>query len=132
MTPTEALALCRLAKAACPQQAVDEFTPDAWHLLLEDLRFDDAKDALIEVCKRQPFVAPAEIRTGVERIRKARLDAHPLPTPPEGMTDAQELTWKRDMRDRIADGEVFPVVELSTGEPPAAVGRLASGWRADR
>ena len=132
MTPTESLALCRLAKAACPQQAVDEFTPDAWHLLLEDLRFEDAKLALIEVCKRQPFVAPAEIRAEVSRIRKQRLADHPLPPVPAGYTDAQELTWKRDMRDRIANGEVFPIPELPAGAPPAAVKALAAGWRGDR
>lgn len=133
MTPTESLALCRLAKAACPQQAVDEFTPDAWHLLLEDLRFEDAKLALIEVCKRQPFVAPAEIRAEVSRIRKQRLLDHPLPPVPAGFTDAEELSWRRQMQDRIADGEVFPIPELPAATtPPAAIRALATSWRSDR
>ena len=34
MTPTESVTLCRLAAAACPQQAIDEWTPDIWHELM--------------------------------------------------------------------------------------------------
>ena len=37
MTPQETLLLTRYVKACCPQQAMDDFTPDAWHDLLGDL-----------------------------------------------------------------------------------------------
>ena len=43
MTPTEIVGLVRLVKALCPSQAIDEYTPDAWHLVLDDITVADAK-----------------------------------------------------------------------------------------
>lgn len=71
MTAAEAVLLCRFAKACCPQQAIDQYTPDAWHELLRDLTFDDCKAAIVDIVKTQPFVAPAEIR---DRVRKLSLE----------------------------------------------------------
>lgn len=106
MNATEAAALCRFAKAACPQQAIDEATPDAWALLLDDIRFVDAKTALVNVTRARPFVSPAEIRAEVTRIRGQRLtDFGPLPDPPAELSDADYPAWLREMRRRIADGE---------------------------
>lgn len=61
--------LTRYVKACCPQQAIDEYTADAWHDLLEDVTFDEAKQAVIAVARRQPFVAPAEIISEVRFTR---------------------------------------------------------------
>lgn len=49
-------------RACCPQQAIDAYTPDAWHDLLGDLDVMDCRRAVAAIVKRQPFVAPAEIR----------------------------------------------------------------------
>lgn len=118
MTPTETTKLCRIARAACPAQAVDEYTPDAWHLLLGDLDFTTAQVALIEVAKRQPFVAPAEIRAEVHRRRRARLEvAGTASTPPRDLDPDDVpayLAWLADVRRRIADGhtpDTTPTVE---------------------
>lgn len=111
MNRTEAVALCRLAKACCPQQAFDEHTPAAWGELLGDLSFDDAKAALLEVAKRQPFVAPAEIRTEVRRIRRQRLDAAPPLVPPPDLDPDDVLAYRRwlaSARRAIADGKTPP------------------------
>lgn len=121
MTPLEATTLCRLAKAACPQQAFDEYTPDAWHEILSDLRFEDAKDALFAVTREQPFVAPAEIRAAVKRIRADRIRTFgPFDPPPE---IENYNRWLGEMRRRIADGEItretYRPVELVAGEMPA-------------
>lgn len=74
MNRQEAVLLCRYVKACCPQQTLDEFTPDAWHDLLGDLSLTDCREAVKGVALRQPFVAPAEIRAEVYRIRKGRLE----------------------------------------------------------
>lgn len=116
MTPLEAASLCKLAKSACPQQAIDEYTPDMWHPLLEDLRFEDARDALIDVVKRQPFVAPAEIRAAVKRLRGDRIVAFgPLPNPPAEVEDDPSLysPWMGELLRRIGDGEL-----TAEPEPP--------------
>lgn len=67
MTPQESLVLVRYVKACCPQQAIDEFTPEAWHDLLGDLELADCRRAVTTVARRQPFVAPSEIRAEVSR-----------------------------------------------------------------
>jgi hypothetical protein len=106
MTRPEAVTLCRLAKAACPQQAFDEYTPDAWFELLSDLLFEDCKAALFAVAKTQPFVSPSEIRAAVRRVRYDRLDKFgPIPAPPDGSV-MSEIEWGNQMIKRIADGEL--------------------------
>ena len=69
MTPTETVMLTRYVAACCPQQAMDEYTPDAWHDLLGDLDLATAKAAVAAVARRQPFVAPAEIRAEIAAMR---------------------------------------------------------------
>jgi hypothetical protein len=88
VTPMETLALTRYVKACCPQQAIDEYTPDAWHELLKDLNAEECRVAVTAVAKRQPFVAPAEVRAEVRRIREARLARTPLPAPAAELTDS--------------------------------------------
>lgn len=110
MTPTEAVALCRFAKACCPQQAFDEYTPDAWFELLKDLRMEDCKTALTIVVRSQPFVSPAEIRDEVKRLRWGRISAFGvLPDPPDVSypdDPARYSQWHRELMQRIADGDL--------------------------
>lgn len=73
MTPKEAVTLIRLVRQIAPAQKVDEFTPDAWHPLLEDIRIGDALEAVKRLGRQQPFIAPADIRTEVRKIREERL-----------------------------------------------------------
>jgi hypothetical protein len=73
MTPVEAVLLTRWVEACCPQQRFDEYTTDAWYEILQDLELQDCKDAVSEVARRQPFVAPAEIHAEVKRVRGLRL-----------------------------------------------------------
>src|SRR6185437_11119173 len=79
--------LTRYVKACCPQQQIDEYTPDAWHDLLGDLSLADCRAAVAEVAKRQPFVAPSEIRAEVRRIRDKRLQDTEIPPPPPELLD---------------------------------------------
>lgn len=127
MTAAEAVTLCRMAKAACPQQQFDQYTPDAWFELLKDLRFEDAKDAMFEVVKRQPFVAPAEIRDGVASVRKERLRQFGPVVPPRELADrpAAEQAWVRELVQRICDGEVTAEAVPPIGE---VLGRVMPDW----
>jgi hypothetical protein len=109
MTHAEAVLLCRYAKAACPQQAFDQYTPDAWSDLLGDLRFIDCQEALKSVVQRQPFVSPAEIRAEVRKVRHKRIgDFGPMPDPPSGLSPAESARWQRDIMRSIGDGELAP------------------------
>src|SRR6266487_3205722 len=57
--PHEAVALCRFTSACCPAQKFDEYTPDAWGLILADVRFEDAKAAVVEIKKNSTWVDPS-------------------------------------------------------------------------
>ena len=111
MTPKECVALCRLVQAACPQQAIDPSTPDAWHQLLDDVRAEDAVVAVREIARRQPFVSPAEIRAEVRRVRGRRLEVAGELTPPRDLDPddvAGYQAWLRGARRSAADGHVEP------------------------
>jgi hypothetical protein len=107
MTATEAAMLCRYVTACCPQQKFDEYSPDAWFDLLGDLPFDLCKIAAREVAKRQPFVAPAEIRTALAQhrraIRSALRDAGQLP--PDWSGEGSYHEW-RTLRNREIERRV--------------------------
>jgi hypothetical protein len=107
MRPDETVLLTAYVKACCPQQAIGEYTPDAWHDLLGDLRLEDCRAAVAEVAKRQPFVAPAEIRAEVARVRQERLRENPVPAPPPELLDNPEAykAYLRRSAKRIADGK---------------------------
>lgn len=106
MNATEALMLCRFVKGACPQQAIDEYTPDAWLALLEPYRFEDCRDAAVDLARESPFVAPAEIIARVKAIRGKRIQDYGPFDPPTDCPDYH--AWLSDMRKRIADGELKP------------------------
>lgn len=63
--------IVRYVKSLCPQQAIDEFTYDAWHDVIGHLAFGQARNAVIAVVHSRPFVAPSDI------IREARHRPHP-------------------------------------------------------
>lgn len=123
MTPQETVLLTAYVKACCPQQAIGEYTPDAWHDLLGDLLLEDCREAVAAVAKRQPFVAPAEIRAEVRKIRDDRLARTPLPAPPAGLADdpgRYQQAVQAGIR-RIADGHSLhrAIAGPLPGDPPA-------------
>ncbi|MFG3228156.1 hypothetical protein ACGF07_25690 [Kitasatospora sp. NPDC048194] len=138
MNPTETVILARYVRALCPQQKFDEYTPDAWYDLLGDYDLQDCKAAAVEIARRQPWVAPAEIITEVKRARTGRLDYFQYePTPGE---TAVEFT--RNLRAQIAAtidghrppqlpyaGSPRPVLELTAGQTVPEPWETTAGTR---
>jgi hypothetical protein len=113
MTPEEAIALCRFTAACCPSQKIDEYTPNAWGLLLEDIRFEDAKDAVVQVARKQPWVSPAEIIAAVKKLRGDRISKYGEIVPPADLDpdNVEEYRkWLRAAREAIGDGAAPPPV----------------------
>lgn len=109
MTSEEAVILVAYVRACCPQQKFDEYTPDAWHDLLGDLTLSDCRAAARTIAQRQPFVAPAEIRAEVARIRADRIGpAGPglMPAPPPADPDDVHgyLRAMRAQQTAVGDG----------------------------
>ena len=125
MKPTDAVVLKEYVKACCPQQRFTEYTTDAWFDLLGDLELEDCRQAVAAVAKRQPFVAPAEIRAEVRKIRDDRLARTPLPPPPAELAD-DPGRYQRAVQagvKRIADGASLHRAIAGAplpGEPPEA------------
>ena len=125
MKPTDAVVLKEYVKACCPQQRFTEYTTDAWFDLLGDLELEDCRQAVAAVAKRQPFVAPAEIRAEVRKIRDDRLARTPLPPPPAELAD-DTGRYQRAVQagvKRIADGASLHRAIAGAplpGEPPEA------------
>lgn len=120
MTPSETVMLTRYVKACCPQQAMDEFTADAWHDLLGDMSFDDCRAAVTEVAKRQPFVAPSEIRQHVREIRELRLKRTEIPPPPPELFNDPD-GYQAALR--------AAAVAIADGRDPEAAMRTVAGQR---
>lgn len=113
MTPEEAVALCRFTAACCPAQKFDEYTPDAWGLILADVRFEDAKVAVVEIKKNSTWVDPSDIIREVKRVRSARIAQHGEIVPPADLDPdnvAEYTKWLRAAREAIGDGNPPPPV----------------------
>jgi hypothetical protein len=103
MTPTEAGLLTRYIKAACPAQAIDDYTYDAWADVLERepwLTLNDAKAAVIELKRTRVFIDVSEVITQARETHQARLRA--LQPDPDGPRLLAEIEAKaaRDAEDR--------------------------------
>ena len=82
MTPPEAVQLVRIVRQLWPSMKMDDFTPDAWHIVLDDIDLDDALKAVRHLSRsRSGYIAPADIR------RRVAAEAGLLPLP-----EAQALT----------------------------------------
>jgi hypothetical protein len=107
MTPIESLRLTRIVIAACPQQKMDEFTPDIWHEMLADLQFEDCRAAVVAVGRRQPFISPSEIRKEVQSIRDDRIRRAHITVPAADADPDDIRLWLESVRaenKRIAEG----------------------------
>lgn len=117
MNREETVNLWRYVRAACPQQAMDDATPAVWYDLLKDLNAADCLTAAQSVAARQPFVAPAEIRAEVRRIRGERLQGFQY-VPVEGDDDHKVyLAALRSQRFAVADGRREAAPQIDGGKP---------------
>lgn len=115
MNHQETVILTRLVAAACPQQTIDEYTPDAWHDLLGDLTFADCQAAVVAIGKRQPFIAPCDIRNEVRVVVSERFQRTPIPAPPRELLDDPQayIAHLRASATRIASGQPAAAIEAA-------------------
>jgi hypothetical protein len=105
----DAIKLCRYVHAITPGQKLDEYTPQAWADILEDLpcSFDEARSVVINIKRRQVFVDCSEIVAEVRAVRDERIRLNPPPAPPPELLDDPEA-YRQHLRDSTrlaADGE---------------------------
>ena len=133
MSPEETVALCRLVKAICPSQALDQYTPDAWALILRHIDYNDAKQAVIDIASRplEPgkarYIEPGHIIAQVKRIRAQRLTDHGPLIPPPGLDGTTEyLAWIRQASAVVASGGSLPTPPAVAADPGRSAAVIAS------
>ena len=133
MSPEETVALCRLVKAVCPSQALDQYTPDAWALILRHIDYNDAKQAVIDIASRplEPgksrYIEPGHIIAQVKRIRAQRLADHGPLIPPPGLDGTTEyLAWIRQASAVVASGGSLPTPPAVAADPGRSAAAIAN------
>lgn len=107
MNPAEAATLLGIA-AAFDNRKPDPDAAQAWAIALGDMRFEDARDAIVAHYRASSeWLMPSKVIGEVKRIRAKRIEEHPPLTPPADLTPVQTIEWLRDARRRIADGEAI-------------------------
>ena len=126
MTPAEAQVLLSMA-AAFDNRKPDPDAAKAWAAVLDGLRFDDCRQAVIEHYKAgTEWLMPATVRAIVKRIRRDRVLAFgTLPDPPPSIDGDQTAytAWLAATTKRIADGSLKPddIPALAPSGPPRDV-----------
>lgn len=130
MTPAEAAALLTVA-AAFDNRKPDADQARAWSLALNDLRFEDCREAIVEHYRgSREWMMPVDVRTKVKKLRSDRIAAYgPIQPPADIDPDdwAAIQRYELDTRRAIADGEITnPTPELEAGplDREAAAERL--------
>ena len=104
MSPDEALRLCRIAKSVSPAQAVDEYTPEAWALILRNVRFVDAQEALAQLGGEQEWIHVSHIVKRVKAMRSDRIKKFGPFEVPDNLTPEEYARFIETTHRRIADG----------------------------
>jgi hypothetical protein len=134
---TDAVKLARMIRALCPSQKLDEHTPDAWAIVLDDVRYEDAV-AAVRIYYRERGndeewggrrIEADDILREVKRLRNDRIVRFGDIAPPPGMSELEQRTWLRESRRLIADGHPEQVQIAPPGERKLAltVGRTVDG-----
>mgnify|MGYP000858781711 CR=1 FL=1 len=127
MNTTDALHIVRLVKACCPSQAFDEYTADAWSLVLSGYSFADAKAAVAFIVAaplelgRSRYIEPGHIIGVILKMRARRLAEAGIPDPPAGLDAGEYLQWQRETREAIASGVRRTLEVESTPADPERV-----------
>lgn len=121
MTIDEVIDVLTVA-AAFDFRSIGEADAIAWHAVLSDLDFSDARAAVLvhyaETCDR---IMPANVRQRVKAMRRERLAREIAPAPPAGLADAP-VRYRAELQagiTRIADGHrVPPAIAAPVREDP--------------
>ena len=105
--------LLRKVKAHCPSQLMDEYTPEAWAEVLDDVRYEDAKQAVVRICKRplelgkSRYIEPGHIIGEIRAVRSKRFrDYGTIELPPDVGMDERYSPYMNMMRELIMSGDI--------------------------
>lgn len=125
MNATETVRICDAISQFKPAQKFTEDTPAFWAMVLGDVRYEDARQAVINLTTKIRFIGPEDIVAEVKRIRAERLQHSDLVLPDVDPDDVDGwLAARRAGMAAIADDHTTAPLELP--EDPAGQRRLAA------
>lgn len=77
----EVKALVETVSALCPAQKTNEFTAEAWHMILADVNATSALAAVKELGTTRRFIAPSDIVTWIEQDTSGAMQKAIIPAP---------------------------------------------------
>jgi len=104
MTPSETVLFIRYIRACCPQQAIDEYTADAWNDVLACepwLTLAEARAAVVQIKRRQPFADVSEVIAQAKATRAQRRETEAAEIAPRPGRRALEVA--RAEREKLPD-----------------------------
>lgn len=126
----EEVGILLIMAASFDRRTIGETDVIAWHRLLGDHRFEDAKEALERhFASSREWLMPFDVIEGIKTIRAERRTAyvreHGVLMMPQGLTPEQELVVRRDWERQVGDGATGPLtLALGAGKSlPAIEGR---------
>lgn len=133
MNATETARICDAISQIKPAQRLDTETPAFWAVILSDIRYEDARQAVLNLGGRQQFIDPSDIIAEVKRLRDDRVDRTEMPVPNANPDDpAAYAAEYRALRLAIADGtltgdrlEAYRRGEISLTGRPALTGPMS-------
>lgn len=75
MNITEVIQIIEIVRRICPAQRFDDEAPEAWLLVLEDISFTTAREALRGAARAQDWITPRAIRDQAMQIRDSRIQS---------------------------------------------------------
>lgn len=115
MDMRETAAVLAMVSALDARKVYGEVDAQAWNAVIGDLRFEDCRDAVIAHYQESPHpITPADVRTWVAKVRKARIGDRVAPLPPVDPEDIESYkAWQREWYRAIGDGQETDEAEQS-------------------
>lgn len=134
MTPEECVLLTAYVEELCPNQKINENTPDAWYDVLYRYPLADCRRAVAAMVNDgKRFIDVAQIAVDTKRIRDGRLENSDLDTQPPG--DVDELTYRNALRQitaQVADGQPLPFKAIEAARRGDHDPKESGGYKAMR
>lgn len=133
MNATETAKICDAISRIKPAQRFDDETPAFWALILANVRYEDARQAVLDLGGKPRYIEPSDILTEVSRIKDDRLDRTEIPTPNADPDDvhaylAEQRALLAEIRDGLMTGDRLDAYrrgEISPTGRPALTGPMS-------
>lgn len=117
----ETAGVLAMISALDSRKVYGQIDASAWHAVIGDLRFDDCREAVIAHYQESPHpITPADVRSRVSAVRKARIGDRVAPLPPVDPEDVKayrewQQAWYRGIGDGLTSDEAEAVADHALG-----------------